>query len=216
MTIPGWPIQLGATPIVVIDLETTGLHPSSDRIVEIAIVRLHPDGTVQDRWHTLVHPRRHPGPTHAHGLTMVDIENAPFFSQIADEVGERLDGAVVAAHNVNFDASFLRYEFARLERSAPAWPLLCTVRAAYRLSRVTYGRAGSRKLTDLCAREGVAHHGHHSALGDAEATAGLLGVYLGAARRAQLEFSDIGVYPTLLPAPYAPGGSMRSPAYPRD
>lgn len=215
MTIPGYPLQLGTTPIAVIDVESTGLHPSSDRIVELAIVRLSPDGTVTDRWHTLINPQRDAGPTHAHGLTTESLEHAPFFHQIADEVGERLDGVVVAAHNANFDAGFLRYEFARLGRSAPAWPLLCTVRAAYRLSRVTYGRSGSRKLTDLCAREGIAHHRHHSALGDAEATAGLLAVYLGVARRGQLGFTGLGVFPLTLPAPYASVGSMRAAAYPR-
>jgi len=144
----------------------------------------------------IVNPRRDPGPTFAHGLTSEDLDPAPTFMAIAEEVTRRLDGAIVVAHNVNFDFNFLRYEYGRLGQFVPAWPCLCTVRAANVLGRVQ----GSRKLVDLCAREWVVCAGDHSALGDAEATARLLAVYLRYAAAAGFDFSHLGVRPLELPS----------------
>lgn len=206
--------RLGVSPFAVIDLETTGLKPSQDRIVEIAVVRLNPNGVILDSWETLVNPRRDPGPTFAHGLTSEDLAAAPLFMTIADEITQRLDGAVVAAHNVNFDYNFLKYEYGRIGRYVPAWPCLCTVRMAQALRRVVH----SKKLVDLCAQEGIAvaygplpeplpegiaRQGGHSALGDAMATARLLAVYLRYAAAAGLGLPEVGARPLVFPDPVA-------------
>jgi DNA polymerase III epsilon subunit-like protein len=196
-------VRLGVTPLAVVDLECTGLHPSWDRIVEIAVVRLTPSGDIENTWSTLVNPQRDPGPTFAHGLVATDLVKAPLFSDIADELEQRVDGAVLAAHNVNFDFNFLRFEFARLERYVPQWPQLCTVRAANRLGRATQAR--SRSLVDLCALEGIPHPpGAHTALGDATATARLVRVYLHYAARFGFDYPDLGVRPVRLPVSHAP------------
>ena len=56
-------------PIAVVDLETTGLWPQrSDRIIEIAVVRMNPDGTIHSEFETLVNPKRDLGPTYIHGI----------------------------------------------------------------------------------------------------------------------------------------------------
>lgn len=205
-------VRLGVTPLAVVDLECTGLHPSWDRIVEIAVIRLTPSGDIENTWSTLVNPQRDPGPTFAHGLVATDLAEAPLFSDVADELEQRLDGAVLAAHNSNFDCAFLRYEFARLERQVPHWPQLCTTRVANRLGRATQAR--SRSLVDLCALEGIPHPpGVHTALGDATATAQLLRVYLYYAVRYGYGFPDLGVRPLQLPprcAPVSEAGVTRS------
>ena len=189
-------VRLGVTPCAVLDCESTGLSPSRDRVVELAVVRLAPDGELVSTWDSLVDPERDPGPTHAHGLTSADLHGAPVFADIAPELAEQLDGAVVCAHNVNFDSSFLRYEFWRLGYFAPRYPLLDTVRAAYRLGRIAPG--GSRRLDHLCAQEGIRIQGAHSALGDATATAALVRVYLHLAAARGWDFADLAVAPLAL------------------
>ncbi|SDG33933.1 DEAD/DEAH box helicase [Pseudonocardia oroxyli] len=187
---------LGKTPFAVVDVETTGFDADGrDRIVEIAIIRLAPDGSLLDSWSTLVDPQRTPGPTRVHGLTAEHLVNAPTFSDVADEVLAHLSGAIVVAHNADFDHRFLRAEVGRAGRMAPHWPILCTRRLAYQLASAT-----SRRLTDLCRAEGLRHEGAHSALADADATARLLAVYLKRADAGGTSTaSELGVSPTTLP-----------------
>ena len=191
-------IQLGETPICIIDLETTGLSPSADRVVEVAVVRLVSDVSRVQTWDTLINPERDPGATHAHGLTTADLEQAPTFWDIGPELMEQLDGCILAAHNVNFDSSFLRYEFWRLGKVFPKFPLLDTVRVGYKLGRIE--KSASRALGHLCANEGVQVHSAHSALGDAMAAAQLLSRYLSYAHAQGLDFADLAVAPLELPA----------------
>jgi ATP-dependent helicase Lhr and Lhr-like helicase len=188
--------QLGHTPFAVLDVETTGFDAAgADRVIEIAIVRLSPDAEPLDRWTTLVDPNRSPGPTHVHGLTADDLRDAPTFAEIADTILAKLDGAVIVAHNADYDLRFLAAEFQRIGRSMPEWPSLCTMALAYRL-----GSAASRRLSDLCIAEGLTHRDQHTALADTEATARLFGVYL---RRAKAtgarDFADMGISSPELP-----------------
>ncbi|MGQ4819901.1 exonuclease domain-containing protein, partial [Enterococcus faecium] len=67
--------------------------------MEIAIVRTAPDGAVEDSWSTLLNPQRDLGPTHVHGIRGADVLDAPRFLDVAGDVADRLDGAVVVAHN---------------------------------------------------------------------------------------------------------------------
>lgn len=203
-------VQLGVTPLVVVDLETTSLRPSHGRVVEIAVIRLAPDGTLIDSWDTLINPQCDAGPTHAHGISGEHLVKAPLFADVADELAVRLDGAIVTAHNVNFDFNFLRFEYLRLGQLVPSWPLCCTVRLANRLGRATQAR--SRSLVDLCALEGIPHPpGVHTALGDATATARLLRVYMHYAARWGYDYPDLGVQPLHLPpsAAKASGGTAK-------
>ena len=62
----------------VVDMETTGFSPLvGDRIIELGIVRVAGDGSTVDAYVTLVNPLRDLGPTHVHGITREDVENAP-------------------------------------------------------------------------------------------------------------------------------------------
>lgn len=177
----------------VVDLETTGLFPGgSDRIVEVAVVHLDSNGAITDRWHSLVHPDRDLGATHVHGLTGRDLQLAPRFEEIADELLERLDRRVLVAHNASFDVRFLAAEFTRIGvLSQPEFPAphLCTMRLAARLTPGT-----GRKLADCCSVHGIEIDGAHSALGDAEATARLLAACLASERiERHLDLDSVGV-----------------------
>ncbi len=100
-------------PLVVLDLETTGTDPATDRIVEIAAMRLEPDGRRLLRCRRL-NPRR-PIPAEAtavHGIRDEDVRDAPTFRQIARSLLEFLEGADLAGFNIRrFDLPILEREF---------------------------------------------------------------------------------------------------------
>ena len=168
------PVPDSAT-FAVVDVETTGFSPRlHDRVVEIAVVRLSRRGEPAEEYTTLVNPGRDVGPTHIHGITPTDIQGAPAFEEIAGDVGRLLEDAILVAHNLRFDRSFLDAEFRRVAPGWPELPGLCTLELAYQLEP----KSASRKLAECCARAGVAHGKSHCALDDARATAHLLIAYL--------------------------------------
>ena len=110
------PLQL-KKPLAVIDLEATGTNLGSDRIVEIAIVKLLPDGNrVVKR--KIINPQI-PIPasvTEVHGITDEMVKDAPTFKQVAYELRQVLDGCDLAGYNSNrFDIPMLMEEFLRAE-----------------------------------------------------------------------------------------------------
>jgi DNA polymerase-3 subunit epsilon len=179
----------------VVDVETTGFSPRlHDRIIEIAIVRTSPSGTIEDTWTTLLNPGRDLGPTHIHGIRGADVRNAPRFVDVAGDIAARLDGAVLVAHNARFDLGFLAFEYALLGAAVADWPALCTLALSYRLGCLGGGRLGA-----CCVAEGIPLVGAHSALGDASATAALLAAYLGRATEFGMHtLTDLGCVPLSL------------------
>ena len=96
-----------------IDVETTGLKPESDRILEIAILRADEHGRPIDHWVTRMNPGVPVRATHIHGISDADVAHAPRFADLSITIGTALQGLVVVAHNVDFDLAFLQAEFAR-------------------------------------------------------------------------------------------------------
>jgi len=166
------------TGFAVVDLETTGLYPSVDRVVEVGIVQLTPDAEVTAEFCTLINPGRDVGPTHRHGITATDVYTAPTFAAAAATIWQLLTGRVLVAHNASFDARFLDAEFSRCGTTLPPPPVMCTMRLA---SYYLPGLPG-RSLPACCDAAEVTLSQHHSALCDARAAAGLLARYRGAHR----------------------------------
>lgn len=102
-------------PLAFIDLETTGINVVSDRIVEIAIVKIMPDGSIQQK-RKLINPEM-PIPKESsdiHGITDDMIKDAPTFKQVANEVRQFLENADLGGFNSNrFDIPVLAEEFLR-------------------------------------------------------------------------------------------------------
>ena len=95
----------------VFDFETTGLSPSDgDRAVQVAVVRLAPDGQFEDEWVSLINPGRSMAATEIHGLSDDDVIGEPDFSMVWPEMEERFTNRIVVAHNVWFDLEFLALE----------------------------------------------------------------------------------------------------------
>jgi DNA polymerase III subunit epsilon len=102
-------------PLAIIDLETTGLDIGIDRIVEIAILKVHPDGT-GSRYYTRVNPQMTipAEATAVHGISDKDAKDKPTFEQISPGVASFLDGCDLAGFNIlGFDLRMLQCEFAR-------------------------------------------------------------------------------------------------------
>lgn len=151
----------GADRFVVVDAETTGLY-NSDRIVEVAAVTVSGHGRIVDEWDTLIDPQRDVGPTHIHRITASMVSAAPTFAEIASALSERLQGAVVVAHNLTFDTRMLIHEYERHNAALDPGDGLCTLRLA------------GERLGDACHHHGIPFEFPHRALADARATAHLL------------------------------------------
>src|SRR6516164_6580703 len=103
-------------PLAVIDLETTGINLASDRIIEIAIIKILPDGT-QATKHKLINPEMSipQASSDIHGITNEKVKDAPNFKQVANELKQFLDNCDLAGYNSNrFDIPLLVEEFLRI------------------------------------------------------------------------------------------------------
>src|SRR6185503_14554494 len=103
-------------PLAIIDLETTGVNLGSDRIVEIAIVRIQPDGTRQVK-RKLINPEIPISQISRdlHGISNEMVKDAPTFKQAANEIKQFLDKCDLAGYNSNrFDIPLLAEEFLRV------------------------------------------------------------------------------------------------------
>ena len=102
-------------PLAFIDLETTGINISADRIVEIAIVRIGTDG-VKAVKRKLINPEMPipPGATAVHGISNEMVKDAPTFKQAANEIKQFIENCDLAGYNSNrFDIPMLVEEFIR-------------------------------------------------------------------------------------------------------
>lgn len=121
--LPGWVDNLVPIdrPLAVLDLETTGTAVFRDRIVEIAIVKIHPDGRKESRCRRL-----NPGipipavSTEVHGINDEDVAREPEFRQIAAGLAKYLENCDIAGFGVvQFDVPLLRAEFERADVDFP-------------------------------------------------------------------------------------------------
>lgn len=160
------------SPIAVVDLETTGLNPGADRIVEVSVVRVDPDQPPQLVFDTLVHPMRRVAATEIHGITDDDVANAPQFREIAGELIGAMSDCVVAAYNVYFDIKFLAFELNNAGVNLVP-PHLCLM-----YIRPMLGLGPRCRLEEACYSHNICYEVPHVAAYDAQASARLLEHYL--------------------------------------
>lgn len=169
----------GEAGYVVLDVETTGLSPRWDRVVELAVVHVGPRGVATTEWTTRVNPDGPVGATHIHGITDADVAHAPRFAELVPQLTAHLSGQAVVAHNAAFDLAFLRAEYQRAGWQMPWLPALCTQQASHHY----LPHLDRRRLRDCCAASKIPLRDAHSALGDSRAAAALLAHYLDPRRR---------------------------------
>ena len=102
-------------PLVVFDLETTGLDLVKDRIIQLSLIKVYPDGN-EERKNIFVNPGQ-PIPAEVTALTGIsneDVKDAPTFKQLAADLAELFKGSDIAGFNSNhFDVPLLAEEFLR-------------------------------------------------------------------------------------------------------
>ncbi|MBI5595252.1 MAG: 3'-5' exonuclease [Elusimicrobia bacterium] len=167
---------LAEVPFAFLDTETTGLSPrTGGRVCEVAVISVQ-GGREVGRYATLLNPECpiSYGAMMVHGITEEMVEQEPTFAEVADEVSRHLEGKVLVAHNAPFDVSFMQAEFARIGRTMPAAPVLCTLKLARR-----HFKFPSNSLGNIAAALGIASAGAHRAQADAAVLSGIFAHFLG-------------------------------------
>ncbi|MDD4735472.1 MAG: 3'-5' exonuclease [Kiritimatiellae bacterium] len=154
-------------PMVFFDIESTGLNRKTDRIVELAMIKIHPDGSrisVVFR----VNPEMpiSAEATRVHGITDEDVKDCKTFRQVAGDVAAFLEGCDLAGYNlIQFDVPMLEEEFKRADIGLSLKS--CFVVDAQRIFYRMEPRDLTAALAFYCGEE---HTGAHGALADVEAT----------------------------------------------
>ena len=144
---------MGLPRFAVVDVETSGLSTRRNRILQIGVVTVEPDGTVVDAWSTLVRlrwPWSRVGPRKVHGITRRTLRGAPKSDAVLHELRDRLAGSVFTAHNAEFDAAFIERAADRDHVPLSLGRRLCTLQLSRRLDpdrQLTHGWPTSAPAT---------------------------------------------------------------------
>ncbi|GAP07043.1 MAG TPA: DNA polymerase III subunit epsilon [Anaerolinea thermolimosa] len=148
--------------LVAIDIETTGLDPNNDAIIEIGAVRFN-GPRIEDEWSTLIHPGR-PIPSFISQLTGITndmVRHAPSIREVIADLAQFVGDAPVLGHNVSFDLAFLnRQNLLRFNQ----------VVDTYELASVLMPNASRYNLGALGQTLGILLPATHRALDDARVT----------------------------------------------
>lgn len=155
----------GIQDFVCLDLETTGLNPKQDRIIEIGMVKVR-EGKVTDTYSRLLNPKQELDPRieEITGIRMEDLMDQPALKEVLPEILEFLGEDILLGHRVLFDYSFLKRAFTNekisFERKGidTLW-----------LARKLVQDCESKSLPKLCQHYGIEYKAHR-ALSDAMAT----------------------------------------------
>jgi ATP-dependent DNA helicase DinG len=139
-------------PLVILDLETTGLDARRDEIIQVALLKVLPDEDRLELWSSLVRPLGEV-PPEVHrltGITEEDLERSPAWPTVADAVRAFALDLPVAGHNVAFDLEFLARGGVRLRAALDTWDW----------SRIGFPARGNHRLADLGEDLGVGGRAH--------------------------------------------------------
>lgn len=163
--------MIQTTPFIVVDVETTGLTPKLDKIIEIAAVKVL-NGQIVDEWNTLVNPDifLSQETTNITGITTDMVQVAPRFNEVMDAYLQFMGGdSVFVAHNVDFDHAFINEHLLRYNADPMPHPYMCT----FKLAKQVHPNLARYNLGFLAESFGVGLPQAHRALHDARATAEL-------------------------------------------
>ncbi len=150
---------------VCIDLETTGLNPKTDRIIEIGAVKVEKGISIK-YYETFVNPGRllENKIVDLTGITDADLKHAPSISEVLPEILDFIGDDILLGHCILFDYSFLKKAAVNEKRSFEKMGI-----DTLKIARKYLSELESRSLDYLCGHYGIEHYAHR-ALEDAKAT----------------------------------------------
>jgi DNA polymerase III epsilon subunit-like protein len=159
----------------IVDTETTGLFPANDRVLQIGVVIVRGDGTIEHKFAThikrLVLKPGRLGAHHVHGITRSDLLRGMPPESALHELQVLLQGTLFTAHNAAFDLGFLRAEAARANFALLIPSHICTLTMSRALDPKS---TRSHKLSEVARRYNIQSDRQHDALADALITAAVL------------------------------------------
>ncbi|MES2527517.1 MAG: 3'-5' exonuclease [Bdellovibrionota bacterium] len=159
----------------VIDLETTGGNPETEKIIEIGMVRVENRKVTEER-SFLINPEKDI-PDFVQKLTGIkkaDVEHSPKIEEVIDEITQFIGSSILVAHNTSFDIPFLNGVLKKLKRPSMENKVICTnVMTKYMIPDIM-----SSNLNYMSQIFGIPHSQAHRAIEDARATGRLLLKYL--------------------------------------
>jgi len=168
-------MSLDEITFIYFDVETTGLKPQfGDRICEVAALRCK-SGEELRAYHTLVNPQRpiSPGAFQVNLISEEDLEHAPLFEDVADDLLDALSDGVMVAHNAQFDLGFLAAELAMIH-----YPMIDTlVVDTLTLARRCFSFSSNR-LSYVARSLGFSTEHLHRALSDVRLTRQVLEAFM--------------------------------------
>lgn len=159
----------------VVDVETTGINPHTDRILQMAAIIMNSRGDVVDSFDTVVKPQNPSHYVHGaqeiHGITEEEVEQGMPLRDALQKLWSLSDGHVLAAHNARFDIDFLTAESERVGLDPKVDRYVDTLELS---RRTDTERQRRHSLDALCQHYGIDRPRSHEAKSDATATAELL------------------------------------------
>lgn len=151
----------------VIDLETTGLSPLQDKIIEIAAIKIR-NGQCMDQFETLVNPNMAVDEKiqELTGINREMLVKAPYINEVMQKLWNFINEDVLVGHNIMFDYSFLMQETYQLGVDLSPLQDKCSI-DTLKLARKYCAEQKSKKLVDLCKNFQIQDLNHHRALNDA-------------------------------------------------
>ena len=137
---------------IILDTETTGLEvKQGHRVIEIGAVLLNDRKKSEEHFHTYLNPSRliDEEATKVHGITNQDLEDKPYFDEIAEEFIQFVEGSTLVIHNAPFDLGFLNTELNMSSSSYPKLEEICDIEDSLLIARNKY--PGQRNSLDALA-----------------------------------------------------------------
>jgi DNA polymerase-3 subunit epsilon len=166
---------LSSLRFCVIDLETTGGNPDTEKIIEIGMVKIENRKLIEER-SFLINPNKEI-PDFVQKLTGIrkaDVEHSPRIEEVIDEIIQFIGDCILVAHNTSFDIPFLNGVLKKLQRPSLENKVICTnIMTKYMIPDIM-----SSNLNYMSSIFGIPHSQAHRAIEDARATAMLLLKYM--------------------------------------
>ena len=159
----------------VVDFETTGINPETDRVIQVAAIVINGEGEIVESFDTVVRPESPAqyvhGAEHVHGISAEQVAHGMPLREALEKVWTISEGNVFTAHNAKFDINFLHAESRRVGLDNTIDTYVDTLALARKTDQE---RTRKHSLQALCEHYGIHHENAHEAKSDATATAELL------------------------------------------